>query len=156
MHTLSPLFGAGMGAALLLAAAATTAQQVYVYPAKGQSAQQTEQDKYSCHEWAKQQTGVDPMSAHAGAPPPDQPTGGRARGAMRGAIGGAVIGEVADGDAGKGAATGAVIGGMMGGMRQREARRQQEQQYQQQAAGQADSYNRAFAACLESRGYSVR
>lgn len=156
MHARLPLFAAALAAAMLFASAAATAQQVYVYPAKGQSAQQTEQDKYSCHEWAKQQTGVDPMSTQAGAPPPNHASGGIARGALRGAVGGAVIGEVADGDAGKGAATGAVIGGMMGGMRQREARRQQEQQYQQQATGQADSYNRAFAACLESRGYTVR
>lgn len=161
MHTPHQIITAALGAAVLLASASATAQQVFVYPNKGQSAQQTEQDKYACYEWAKQQTGVDPMTAQSGAPPPPQtqPSGGVARGAMRGAVGGAIIGEVADGDAGKGAATGAVIGGMMGGMRQREARRQQEQQYQQQAAaysGAADSYNRAFAACLEARGYTVR
>ena len=137
------------------------AQQVFVYPNKGQSAQQTDQDKYACYEWAKQQSGFDPMSAQASAPPPppSQPSGGVARGAVRGAVGGAIIGEIADDDAGKGAAVGAVAGGMMGGMRQREARRQQEQQYQQQAAassGAADTYNRAFAACLEGRGYTVR
>lgn len=148
-------------AGLLLASASASAQQVFVYPNKGQSAQQTEQDKYACYDWAKQQTGFDPMSAQASAPPPpsSQPSGGVARGALRGAVGGAIIGEVADGDAGKGAAAGAVVGGMMGGMRQREARRQQEQQYQQQSAGysaSADNYNRAFAACLEARGYTVR
>lgn len=160
MHTLQQILAAMLGAAILLASASATAQQVFVYPNKGQSAQQTEQDKYACHEWAKQQTGFDPMTAQASAPPPpSQPSGGVARGAMRGAVGGAVIGEIADDDAGKGAAIGAVAGGMMGGMRQREARRQQEQQYQQQAtaySGAADSYNRAFAACLEARGYTVR
>lgn len=161
MNTHDHITAAALIAGLLLLPAAASAQQVFVYPSKGQSAQQTEQDKYACHEWAKQQTGFDPMSAQASAPPPaqSQPSGGVARGALRGAVGGAVIGEIADGDAGKGAAAGAVVGGMMGGMRQREARRQQEQQYQQQAAahsGAADSYNRAFAACLEARGYTVR
>lgn len=156
MHALPPIITAALSAVLVLASTSATAQQIYVYPAKGQSAQQTEQDKYSCHQWAVQQTGYDPMQGSAPPPPSNQPSGGVARGAMRGAVGGAIIGEVSDGDAGKGAATGAVVGGMMGGMRQREARRQQEQQYQQQAAGQSDSFNRAFAACLESRGYTVR
>lgn len=161
MHTLDHIKTAALASGLLLLASSAIAQQAYVYPNKGQSAQQTEQDKYACYEWARQQTGFDPMNAQASAPPPppSQPSGGVARGALRGAVGGAIIGEVADGDAGKGAAAGAVVGGMMGGMRQREARRQQEAQYQQQAAasaGSADAYNRAFAACLEGRGYTVR
>src|ERR1700760_3646080 len=33
---------------------------VYVYPAQGQSSEQTDRDKYECHMWAVQQTGVDP------------------------------------------------------------------------------------------------
>lgn len=161
MHTLRQVLAATLGAAVMFSSASAIAQQVFVFPNKGQSAQQTEQDKYSCYEWARQQTGYDPMNAQAGAPPPppSQPSGGVARGALRGAVGGAVIGEIADDDAGKGAAIGAAAGGMMGGMRQREARRQQEQQYQQQtaaSAGAADTYNRAFAACLEGRGYTVR
>lgn len=149
---------AALGATGLLSSA--SAQEIFVYPNKGQSAEQTDQDKYACHEWAKQQTGYDPMAAQAGAaPPPSPPQGGVARGAVRGALGGAVIGEIADDDAGKGAAVGAAAGGLFGGMRQREARMQQEQQHQQQAAasaGGADTYNRAVAACLEGRGYTVR
>lgn len=153
-----PIFAAVLGTGVLLASA--HAQEVFVYPNKGQSAQQTDQDKYACYEWAKQQSGYDPMAAQSSAPPPPpQQTGGAARGAVRGAVGGAIIGEIAGNDAGKGAAIGAVAGGMMGGMRQREANRQQQSQYQQQAAasaGRADTYNRAFAACLEGRGYTVR
>ncbi|MCO6412204.1 MAG: glycine zipper family protein, partial [Thiogranum sp.] len=71
---------------------------------------------------------------------------------------GAAIGAIA-GDTGKGAAIGAATGGLFGGMRQREANAQQQQQTQQQsaaAAGKADTYNRAYAACLEGRGYTVR
>lgn len=152
------LLAAALGAACLLSSA--SAQEVFVYPNKGQSAEQTDKDKYACYEWAKQQSGYDPMAAQANvAPPPPPPQGGVARGAARGAVGGAVIGEIAGEDAGKGAAVGAAAGGMLGGMRQREARMQQEQQYQQQAAasaGRTDTYNRAFAACLEGRGYTVR
>jgi hypothetical protein len=160
MPPLHQIFAAALGAAVLLSSSTATAQEVFVYPNKGQSAQQTDQDKYACYEWARQQSGYDPMAAQASAPPPPpQQTGGAARGAVRGAVGGAIIGEIADDDAGKGAAVGAVAGGMMGGMRQREANRQQQSQYQQQAAasaGRADTYNRAFAACLEGRGYTVR
>src|SRR5271154_970713 len=35
-------------------------QRVFVYPANGQSPEQTERDRYECHVWAVQQTGVDP------------------------------------------------------------------------------------------------
>lgn len=152
------LLTVALGTTCLLPSA--SAQEVFVYPNKGQSAEQTDKDKYACYEWAKQQSGYDPMAAQASvAPPPSEPRGGVARGAARGAVGGAIIGEIAGDDAGEGAAIGAVAGGMFGGMRQREARMQQEQQYQQQAAasaGRADTYNRAFAACLEGRGYTVR
>src|SRR5882724_13477525 len=42
-------------------------QRVYVYPANGQSPEQTERDRYECHVWAVQQTGVDPSRADANA-----------------------------------------------------------------------------------------
>jgi hypothetical protein len=40
-------------------------QRVYVYPANGQTAEQTDRDRYECHVWAVQQTGVDPSRADA-------------------------------------------------------------------------------------------
>src|SRR5882757_9191478 len=40
-------------------------QRVFVYPANGQSAEQTDRDRYECHVWAVQQTGVDPSRADA-------------------------------------------------------------------------------------------
>jgi len=40
-------------------------QRVFVYPAQGQSPEQTERDRYECHGWAVQQTGVDPSRADA-------------------------------------------------------------------------------------------
>jgi hypothetical protein len=42
-------------------------QRVFVYPAHGQSPEQTERDRYECHVWAVQQTGVDPSRADASA-----------------------------------------------------------------------------------------
>ncbi|MBI5041841.1 MAG: hypothetical protein HZB57_11785 [Gammaproteobacteria bacterium] len=135
--------------------------QPYVYPAKGQSAQQQKQDEYQCYDWARQQSGYDPMQA-ASQPAPAQapaPTGGRLRGALRGAAGGAVIGEIANDDAGKGAAVGAVAGTMVGGARQRQAQAQQQAQVQQQQAASAQQqqgYQRAYGACLEGRGYTVK
>src|SRR3984957_7388991 len=69
-------------------------QRVFVYPAYGQSPDQTERDRYECPTWAVQQTGVDPSRADASAyerviVQPATPPGSNAVG---GAIGGAVIG----------------------------------------------------------------
>ena len=140
-------------------------QEPFVYPDKGQSAEQQEKDKYECYTWAKGQTGFDPMQVPtATAPPPGQeaPEGGVARGAARGAAVGLAAGAIAD-DAGKGAAIGAASGALIGGMRRRDQQRQQQQAEQQWAqeqtanyANQRNNYNRAYSVCLEGRGYSVK
>jgi hypothetical protein len=39
------------------------AMSLYVYPKNGQSEQQTENDRYQCHEWAVGQTGFDPSNS---------------------------------------------------------------------------------------------
>ena len=131
-----------------------------IYPAKGQSQQQMEKDKYECYTWAKGQTGFDPMQAGSTpqAPPPPQPGGQRVKGAARGAAVGTVAGAVA-GDAGKGAAAGAAGGAMIGGMKKRDQQRAAAQTQQQQGAAVASKqseYNRAFGACIEGRGYTVK
>ncbi len=155
-----------------LACAPAAAQQLFIYPTKGQSPEQQNRDRYECHTWAVQQTGFDPMNAQVAqypataAPPPAQeaPQGGLLRGGARGAAIGAVGGAIA-GDAGKGAAIGAATGALIGGFRRRDQRRRQQQQqqnYQQQQAqyqarssAQRDAYNRALSACLSGRGYTV-
>jgi hypothetical protein len=43
------------------------AQNVFVYPNKGQSAEQMAKDRYECHVWAVNQTGFDPTTATADA-----------------------------------------------------------------------------------------
>jgi hypothetical protein len=113
-------------------------------------------------------------------PPPPPPQGNVVRGGARGAAGGAAVGAIA-GDAGKGAAIGAVAGGAVSGIRQRRAGQAQQeaaaqqqaaqnqaaldqQAAQQQAAAQQtsanqqklDAYKRAFQACMEGKGYTVR
>jgi len=142
---------------LLLTCTAVVHAEPYIYPSQGQSAEQMEKDKYQCYGWGKQQTGYDPMN------PPVISTGQAntapvVGGAAKGAAGGAVIGAIA-GDAGKGAAIGAVTGTVGRGMRNRGAKNQQQQQAQQQSAAIAQmrsEYDRAYAVCLEGRGYSVK
>ncbi len=143
------------------------AQQMIVYPAKGQSQEQQNRDRYECHSWAVQQTGYDPTnpmpSSGGSAPPPGAPPpeGGVMHGATRGAALGAIGGAIG-GDAGKGAAIGAATGGALGGMRRNQQRRdyeaQQQAYAQQQGAAHSQlnaSYNRAMSACLTGRGYTV-
>lgn len=132
--------------------------EVIAYPKKGQSQEQFEKDQFECHKWAKGQTGVDPTQAQqaAGAPPPQK--GGAVRGAAGGAALGAIGGAIG-GDAGKGAAIGAGVGGAIGLMRQGR-QNQQAAQAQQQAQAQSQAarseYDKAYAVCLEGRGYQVR
>lgn len=143
---------------MLSTSADCNAQEPIVYPGKGQSANQMEQDKYSCYGWAKGQTGFDPMQAPTATAPPPQQKGGALRGAAGGAALGAAVGAIA-GDAGKGAAIGAASGGIIGGARKAKSQQQQEQYAQQQAAGyeqRRNEYNRAWGACMEGKGYTVK
>jgi hypothetical protein len=128
------------------------------YPAKGQSPEKQQQDEGACYSWAKSNTGVDPTAVANAPPPPSGPAvggGERVRGAARGAAGGAVIGAIA-GDAGKGAAIGAATGTVVGGSRARQNRRAAATQSQAQTQGAMDTFNRAFAACMEGRGYTIK
>lgn len=136
------------------------AQQAIFYPAKGQSQSQQSNDVGQCQQWAKTNTGVDPvaLAQQANQPPPQQQQGGRLRGAAGGAAAGAAIGAIA-GDAGKGAAAGAVGGTVIGGSRQRQQQRaasSQQQANQQQASQSMATFNRAVSACMSGRGYTVQ
>jgi len=150
---------------VILAAGSATAQELIVFPAQGQSNDQMEQDKFSCYTWAKNETGFDPMAPPtATAPPPQKEAaqGGVVRGAARGALVGVAAGAIA-GDAGKGAAIGAASGGLLGGMRRGDQRRREEHNQKQWEQDQArqysqsrSAYNRAYSACLEGKGYTVK
>ena len=149
------------GFILSLASVAAVKAGMYIYPAKGQSQKKQEQDEYACHNWAVEQTGVDPMKiAEASTNTTESTTStsgstvsGAAHGAALGAIGGAI-----GGNAGKGAAIGAVAGGLFG---HRQARKQideqneTEEQQRAQMRKALDQYDKAYATCLSGRGYTV-
>jgi predicted lipid-binding transport protein (Tim44 family) len=140
-------------------------QRVFVYPANGQSPEQTDRDRYECHVWAVQQTGVDPSRADANAyervvvQPANPPGSGTVAGLIGGAIVGSIIGGPRNAGAGAiiGGATGAVIGSAADANAQAQAQQTQQQFNQSAAAGRAraDSYRRAIGACLQGRGYTV-
>jgi hypothetical protein len=146
------------------------AQQV-IYPAKGQSAQQQQKDEAECYTWAKGQTGFDPAAPQNVAPPPQQavaPASTRSVGGgmAKGAVVGATVGAIGDNDVGNAAAKGAVVGGIARGSRNRGAQQQQQQQQQaasqqqaaaqQQQGAQQQNFQRAYGACFEGRGYTVK
>jgi hypothetical protein len=140
----------------VLALALPAAAQQYVYPAKGQSPEQQKKDEGECHGWAVKQSGFDPSKPPPAAAPaqPAPVTGSGAR--ARGAAAGAIIGGATGGDAGDAAVAGAVgAAAAQRGANRRAAREQQAAASQQQQAGQA-SFQKARAACLEGRGYTVK
>ena len=140
-------------------------QRVFVYPANGQSPEQTDRDRYECHNWAVQQTGVDPSRADANpyarviVQPANPPGTGTAVGAISGAILGSIIAGPRNAGAGLvlGGVTGAIVGSAADANAQSQAQQTQAQINQSQAAGraQADSYRRAIGACLQGRGYTI-
>lgn len=133
---------------------------VYAHPAKGQSKTQQANDESICYKSARSKTGVDPANLPpATAAPTTVRQGGAVRGAAGGAAGGAAIGAIA-GNAGQGAAIGALVGGIAGRGRQN-ALNNAEQHYaqanaQSQRSQSMNNFRRAFAACLESKGYTVK
>jgi predicted lipid-binding transport protein (Tim44 family) len=158
-----------LGASCALAAAAP---MPVIYPAKNQSAAQTDRDKLACYDWSRTQSGFDPLqpppapmaaAQSAAAPAPKSPDGSL----VKGAAGGAAIAELTKGDIGQGAAIGLLGAGARERMKEQQAKQarqqkaaqqQQQQQAQQQAAlaqGKAQ-FDRGFAACMEARGYVVK
>ena len=134
---------------------------LYVFPSNDQDKATQEADEMACFKWAKEQTGYDPMNPPEYVPNQvDQsPDGSAVKGAAVGAAGGAAIGAIA-GDAGEGAAIGAIVGGVRG-RRKKKASNQQQQQANNNAAAAASAdakndYNKAFSACMEGKGYTVK
>jgi len=140
-------------------------QDLMVYPAQGQSQDQMEKDKFECYSWAKGESGFDPMETPKATTPPPQtkePTASVGKGAVGGGLVGLGVGAIT-GKPGRGAAVGAASGGVIGGVRRNrqsnQAQQQQKQWEQQQAQiymQNRNNYNRAYSACLEGRGYTVK
>src|SRR6516225_1911946 len=136
----------------------STSAEPFIYPSKGQTAQQEQKDKYACYDWASQQTGFDPaqeledqQAAAARARQQSQQAqltavqqigstqGQGVGGAAVGAAGGALFGAIA-GNAGRGAAIGSAVGLLAGWhLRRAEeiAAENQQLQTQQQIAAQS-------------------
>jgi hypothetical protein len=141
--------------------------QVYVFPARGQSADRMGQDRYECYLWAVKQTGFDPsqtlLAPHQRVEVVPMPPKGADT--VAGAVTGAIVGAVIARDPGAGAVGGAILGGAAGAVSdaQREAavkhiqRRYDREEADRMARleAQASDYRRALTACLEGRGYTV-
>ncbi len=141
-----------------------------IYPARGQSERQLARDRFECYQWATRESGFDPARAIATAPQPsvrvepDPPSGvGTATGVLAGAAIGAAVSNSRHNA--EGAAVGALLGGIVGAASDsaRSAQAAQiERDLNRQSASQAmldargSAYQRAFSACLEGRGYTVR
>jgi hypothetical protein len=140
---------------------------VFVFGRNSQTADQQLKDESDCYGAAKQQSGIDPKAPaptgktaeqkqaeqKAAADNADTPKGGRVKGAARGAAGGAVAGT------------------MRGGTTQRQAsaeskkdaaskvaveQKAEEERTKLAHAEGLDTFQRAFAACMEARNYSVK
>jgi len=150
------------------AASATIAKVgLSVYPAKGQTKDQTVRDELACTDWAKEQTGIDPMAvvantdsaAAAGKQAADSAAGhAGVRGAARGAAAGAAVGAIA-GDAGTGAAIGAAGGAVAGRHKKKAAGKEAAEQgaaaAEAQATGSLTTFSKAMSSCLQGKGYTV-
>ncbi|MDW5288937.1 glycine zipper domain-containing protein [Formosa sp. PL04] len=134
---------------------------LYVFPSNNQSQETQNTDETACYSWAKQQTGYDPMNPtlYVPAQASTSPDGTALVGSAVGAGAGAAIGAIA-GNAGEGAAIGAVLGALRGRRAKVEGDQAQQQQ-NNQAAAQATAnaksdYSKAFSACMDGKGYTVK
>jgi len=136
---------------------------IMVYPARGQSPEQLERDRYECHLWAVQQSGFDPSRAlpdqRVVVEPATPPGAGTAVGAITGAILGAAIAGPREAGAGLllGGITGAAIGSASDANAQAQANVEQARINSYAASGAAGAWNyrRAISACLDARGYTT-
>ena len=156
-----PIKTVAVSSVMLMFTVPALATELYIYPAGGQSAEQMDKDKYECYNWARKDSGFDPMAAPttATAPPGGQKkSGGVVKGGLVGAATGVIIG-----DNRKATRRGAAAGGLIGGVRQSshntrvdQSQQQWEQQEASRYANERNNYNRAYSACLEGSGYTVK
>jgi len=137
------------------------ADELMVFPNDNQSAEQQEEDKFACYSWAKGESGFDPMAPPTATEPPPQEEAKKG-GAGKGLIRGAAVGQIVGGDS-KSTRRGAAGGAAVGGMRRQDQKSKEESERQQWEQEQVriytenrKRYNRAYAACLEGKNYTVR
>jgi hypothetical protein len=148
---------------------------VYVFPTKGQAADQQSKDEAECYTFAESSTGSDPFQLQKDSAEQQQQTeqevqqaksatqGAGAKGAVKGAAAGALIGEIANDDASEGAAYGAAAGAISARRRSSAASAQAQEQAkaqgaasQQATAEQIGNFKKAFSVCLEAKEYMVK
>jgi hypothetical protein len=154
---------------------------LFVYARERQEPTQQLRDEGECFAWAREQTGIDPIAPPTESTPEaaseTEPSGsggsvakGAVKGAAVGAAAGTAIGAIA-GHTGKGAGIGATAG-LLGGIREaRKAAKEAEKTAEAEAADKAraaaeaqaasvrqrrETFGRAFGACMDARGYTVR
>lgn len=142
--------------------ATSVAQELMVFPNADQSAEQQQQDEFTCYNWGKDQTGFDPMAVPTATEAPPQESATKQGGVARGAVRGAAVGQLIGGDSSS-TKSGAAAGAAVGGMRRQDQKRKEaaererwEQEQQQIYAENRNRYNRAYAACMEGKDYTVR
>ena len=139
---------------------------LYVYPKHGQSADRQSRDAGQCDRSAVEVTGYDPAHPPAatlaekslgdqGRTIAKSTVVGSAASSAVGAAAGAAIGRAARGAA-MGGAGGAVAGLLRGWFVARRDQQAQTHQGQVRHAQHHQQYVRAFSACMDARGYSVR
>jgi hypothetical protein len=156
---------------VLIAKSAFSVSEPMIFPKEGQSRNQQATDKQYCGSWAKGETGVDPSYVKAKLDMTNDNVAASASGGKprygrriaRGAALGAAMGGLDDAignDVGKRAAQGAVLMGS----RTRQDRKQYQNDQQlnhhlqkkTQLEDQYDKFMRAFAVCMDAKGYSVK
>lgn len=159
--TVTLLFWAGVALAQTSSSSLSKSLGLFVFPGKNQDAKTQEQDETACYKWAVEQTGTDPINPQkvTAEKVDTSPDGTAVVGAARGAAAGVAIGAIA-GDTGKGAAIGSVVGALAG-RRAKVAGDAHQQQANNQAAKAKekeliDEFKKAFSACMEAKGYTVK
>lgn len=143
----------------------------YAFPQKGQTADQQKQDEGFCTQWAQEQTGLDltllkykqEEATKAQQQAEQQSSNSRGRPLLRTAATGAALGGI-ENNMDDGAGKGAVKGVTVAASRSRTRAAEQKTQGAVNAANtqassvQADSekYTKAYSACMEGKGYSIR
>ena len=141
-----------------------------IFPKEGQSREQKQQDEAYCRDWSQDETGVDPAYIRAKLEAVTEQLNNqsayapsRGRRLLRGAALGAAMGGIDDGidnNVGKRAVQGVVLSGSRARQDSKQAYKEKQVQSliakQQQLLEQYDEYMRAFAVCMDAKGYSVR
>ena len=145
---------------------------VYAFPQKGQTQEQQTQDESKCTQWAQQKTGLNPAvlqykqqeamaKQQQVTQEANKPEVGRNLG--RAALTGAALGGINQGmddGAGKGAVMGLTVGASKARANSIEQKKQgavnAAQAQSQSVQAETETYLRAYCACMEGQGYSVR